>query len=62
MEFEAGWTPQGAVCVRHVRVKENVSLGALVAACPRLRNHVGPACTEETARSFGAKLFNRSRE
>ena len=26
MEFEAGWTAEGAACVRHVRVKENISL------------------------------------
>ena len=24
MEFEAGWTEEGAVCVRHARVKEKV--------------------------------------
>ena len=34
MEFEAGWTADGAACVRHARVKENVSLESLVAACP----------------------------
>ena len=28
-DFEAGWSPEGAVCVRHVRVKENVSLEEL---------------------------------
>jgi hypothetical protein len=61
MDFEAGWTPQGATCVRHVRVKENVSLESLVAACPRLKDKIGPMCEEETARGLGAKLFNRSR-
>lgn len=61
MEFEAGWTEEGAACVRHVRVKENVSLDSLVAACPRLKDRVGPACTEEAARKLGARLFNRSR-
>ena len=60
-DFEAGWTAAGAVCVRHVRVKENVSLESLVAACPRLRDRVGPVCTEDTARSLGARLFNRSK-
>ena len=29
MELEAGWGRDGAVCVRHVRVKENVTLKAL---------------------------------
>ena len=61
MDFEAGWTPAGAVCVRHVRVKENVSPEALVAACPRLKDLVGPVCSEEAARRMGARLFNRSR-
>ena len=61
MDFEAGWTAEGAACVRHVRVKENVSLESLVAACPRLKDRVGPACTEESARAQGARLFNRSR-
>jgi hypothetical protein len=60
-EFEAGWTAHGAVCVRHVRVKENISLERLVTACPRLMDKVGIMCTEETARSLGAALFNRSR-
>jgi hypothetical protein len=61
MDFEAGWTSAGAMCVRHVRVKENISLEALVAACPRLKDHVGPACSEDAARRMGARLFNRSR-
>jgi hypothetical protein len=60
-EFEAGWAPRGAVCVRHVRVKENISLERLVAACPVLTGKVGDMCTEEKARSLGAILFNRSR-
>jgi hypothetical protein len=61
MDFEAGWSADGAVCVRHVRVKENVSLESLVAACPRLKDRLGPSCSEEAARRLGARLFNRSR-
>ena len=60
MDFEAGWSADGAVCVRHIRVKANASLESLVAACPRLKDRVGPACSEGTARRLGAKLFNRS--
>jgi hypothetical protein len=60
-EFEAGWAPKGAVCVRHVRVKENISLESLAASCPRLAEKVGSMCTEGVARSLGARLFNRSR-
>src|SRR5262249_28455994 len=60
-DFEAGWGPDGAVCVRHVRVKENTSLDALARSCPRLAARLGADCTEETARGAGALLFNRSR-
>ena len=58
--FEAGWTPDGAVCVRHVRVKENVTLAELEATYPALRGRTGEICTEEFARAHGAILFNRS--
>lgn len=59
-EFEAGWTASGAVCVRHVRIKENISLERLAASCPRLREHLGESCTEKTARALGATVFVRS--
>jgi hypothetical protein len=59
-DFEAGWSPQGAVCVRHVRVKENTSLAALEDSAPRLKGRTGAICTEEFARANGALLFNRS--
>lgn len=60
IDFEAGWTPTGAVCVRHVRVKENTSLAALEAEYPHLKGRTGDICTEAFARSLGATLFNRS--
>lgn len=60
LEFEAGWTKDGAVCVRHPRVKENVSLDELD-ALPSLRGRTGEVCTEEFARAHGAVLFNRSK-
>jgi len=59
MELEAGWNKDGAVCVRHVRVKENVTLAALERV-PRLRGRTGDICTEEFARKHGAVIFNRS--
>ena len=40
-EFETGWAAAGAVCVRHVRVKENILLERLAASCPRLRGRLG---------------------
>jgi ADYC domain len=58
-EFEAGWTKDGAVCVRHVRVKENTSL-ALLDAAPTLHGLTGDICTEDFARAHGAVLFDRS--
>ncbi len=60
MPFEAGWTKDGAVCVRHVRVRENTSLEAL-AQFPSLDGRLGEMCTAEFARTHGAVLFNRSR-
>jgi hypothetical protein len=60
-DLEAGWGLDGAVCVRHVRIRENVSLGELERAYPRLRGRTGEVCTEEFARAHGAVLFNRSR-
>lgn len=59
-EFEAGFSPAGAVCVRHVRVRENTSLDALDAEAPRLKGRTGEICTEEFARANGAILFVRS--
>jgi hypothetical protein len=60
LEFEAGWTRDGAVCVSHVRVRENISLDESD-KLPTLRNRTGDACTEEFARAHGALIFNRSR-
>ncbi len=59
--FEAGWSPQGAVCVAHTRVAENIDLEALATRCPRLRAALGTTCTETRARALGALVFNRSR-
>ena len=59
--FEAGWAPDGAVCVHHVRVRENTSLAALEETYPRLKGRTGAICTEDFARAHGAILFNRSR-
>ena len=60
MTFEAGWTQDGAVCVSHPRVKDNISLSEIAARWRRLAGRTGASCTEEAARSLGALLFNRS--
>lgn len=59
--FEAGWTPEGAVCVAHPRVPENGSLEVIAAAIPRLADRTGPEfCTEARAAALGGLVFNRS--
>jgi hypothetical protein len=62
MEFEAGWSPQGAVCVRRVRISAAYSLDRLRAECPRLKpEDIGAGCTEERMRQDPAVLLlNRS--
>ncbi len=62
MPFEAAWNADGAVCVAHPRVPQNVSLAHLAETCPRLREKIGTLCTEESARSIGEPLlFDASR-
>ena len=60
-EFEAGFAPDGATCVRHVRVKENATLASVEASAPRLAGRTGAVCDEAEARAEGAILFVRSR-
>jgi hypothetical protein len=57
--FEAGWAPDGAVCVAHTRIPENITLDRLRESCPRLAS--ARRCDEHVARTDGALLFNRSR-
>jgi len=57
--FEAGWTPDGAVCVAHSRIPENIMLERLKAYCPQLK--AISLCDENSARGAGALVFNRSR-
>ncbi len=60
--FEAAWGPDGAICVAHPRIPDNVSLEQLAERYPRLRGRLGPqACSAEAARSDPqALLFNES--
>jgi hypothetical protein len=64
MTFEAAWGIDGAICVAHPRIPENISLEELAKRYPRLKFHLGPsACTEESAkRDPTTLLFNRSKE
>ncbi len=60
LAFEAGWTPQGAVCVHHTRVKQNITLAALQRIYPWLEGKTGAVCSEVYARRLGAIIFNHS--
>ncbi|TNC72200.1 ADYC domain-containing protein [Rubellimicrobium roseum] len=60
--FEAAWSEQGAICVAHPRVPQNIGLESLAAECRGLSDHLGPDCTEASARRLGAsRVFNASR-
>ena len=59
--FEAGWSPEGAVCVHHLRTKGALSMAELVQRYPQLQGRTGAVCTQDFARSKGAVLFSRSR-
>jgi hypothetical protein len=52
----------GALCVAHPRIPENVTLEQLAERYPRLRGRVGPADCSEAAFADHpeALLFNRS--
>ena len=56
--FEAGWGPDGAVCVARTRWPELLPTSVLLASRPDLR---GTPCDEAEARRRGAVLFNRSK-
>ena len=58
MTFEAAWGPDGAVCVRHTRLKEVLDSASLVQECPRLAGSISEKCNE----AMPALLFNRSFE
>lgn len=62
LSFEAGWGPDGAVCVARVRVPENTSLDALVHSCPqKLAGRTGADCSAERALTLpGVLIRNKS--
>lgn len=59
MDFEAGWTPKGAVCVAHARVPKVATLAAVAKDYPALPTGPGD-CTLSSAREAGALVLNRS--
>ncbi len=62
MQFEAAWGRDGAVCVAHPRIAENISLEDIAGRYPALAGFLGPAqCNEEAMKTEPkALLFNRS--
>lgn len=55
MMFEAGWGPDGAVCVAATRWPDLMAYDDLIARAP----HLGGPCDEAAARRRGALLFTR---
>lgn len=61
MTFEAAWGADGAICVRHTRVREIATLFTLAAECGN-KVLLGDACTEDVARTDARLLvMNKSR-
>lgn len=62
MEFEAAWGPDGAHCVAHPRIADNISLEELARRYPQLQGRLGPqACYEQRMRlDPRALIFNES--
>jgi hypothetical protein len=56
--FEAGWGPNGAVCVARTRWEDLLPTRTLLESQPQL---AAAPCDEAEARRRGALLFNRSR-
>lgn len=56
--FEAGWGPDGAVCVARTRWENLLPTKVLLESRPNL---AGSPCDEAEARRRGALLFNRSK-
>lgn len=56
--FEAGWGPDGAVCVARTRWPDLLPADVLFASAPRLK---AARCDEAEARRRGALIFNRSK-
>ncbi|EIM25444.1 ADYC domain-containing protein [Microvirga lotononidis] len=62
MRFEAAWGPDGALCVAHPRIAQNVSLEDIASRFPWLAGRLGPElCSLESMRAEPrAILFNHS--
>ncbi|MGO4526840.1 ADYC domain-containing protein [Microvirga sp. 2MCAF35] len=62
MAFEAAWGPDGALCVAHPRIMQNITLEDIAERYPRLANRLGPMhCSLEAMQAEPqALLFNHS--
>jgi hypothetical protein len=62
MRFEAAWGPEGAVCVAHPRIADNITLEEIAVRYPRLKRRLGPhVCYEDAMRADPrALIFNQS--
>lgn len=59
--FEAAFGQNGATCVAHPRIRDNVTIAALAREVPRLAGHLGPADCREATAGPEALLFVKSR-
>jgi hypothetical protein len=60
LSFEAGWDENGAVCIRHLRVKDLATPRQIAASSIRLTGRIGRDCTPEKAIALGAILLSTS--
>ncbi|WP_262028606.1 ADYC domain-containing protein [Microvirga sp. Mcv34] len=62
MQFEGAWGGDGALCVAHPRIAQNITLEDIAARFPRLAGRLGPEkCSLEAMRAEPrAILFNHS--
>jgi hypothetical protein len=59
--FEAAFGKDGAICVAHPRITDNVTIEALARDVPRLVGHLGPQACSEASAGPAALVFVKSR-
>ncbi len=60
--FEAAWNENGALCVHHPRIQENIDIENLIKACPKKfsASNTGEACSQKNYPD--ALIYNDSRQ
>lgn len=62
LAFEAAWNENGAMCVHHSRVQENIDIEGLIKACPEKFSaaNTGESCSQQ--RYPDALIYNDSKQ